>query len=75
MWTSIRRRIVTFFLARFFIVAKVSQQKLQSFTAKAKVVYRHAITAKVSQKKLQSFKAKTNVVFMYVVRQSVKKVS
>ena len=42
--------------------AKVSQQKLQSFTAKATVVRRNTITAKVSQQKLQSFTAKATVV-------------
>ena len=44
------------------ITVKVSQQKLQSFTAKAIVVCCNAITVKVSQQKLQSFTAKATVV-------------
>ena len=48
--------------SRHAITAKVSQQKLQSFTANATVLRRNAITAKVSQQKLQSFTAKATVV-------------
>ena len=44
------------------ITVKVSQQKLQSFTAKAIVVCCNAIAVKVSQRKLQSFTAKATVV-------------